>query len=137
MTRTTRRSLPALVALALLTAWPTPVVRADHANTRHVLDVDYLKAQYDKGRRLTPIDLRSADEFGRGHLPGARSVPLDELATRFQDIPTLDLVVLYCDCAPADVERAYRFLRGQRYRNLSILDAGFRGWEQRGYPIER
>jgi rhodanese-related sulfurtransferase len=103
----------------------------------NALDVDYIQTQYDKGRKLIAIDLRSADEFRQGHLPGARSLPMDELTARFQEVPRQDLVVLYCDCARSEVEVAYWFLRRQGWRNLSVLEPGFTAWGQRGYPVER
>jgi rhodanese-related sulfurtransferase len=124
------------VALAMLLAWATPVF-AGHANVLNALDVDYVRAQYEKGRKLTAIDLRPAEEFSRGHLPGARSLPFDQLTTRFHEVPRTDLVVLYCDCARSEVEVAYWFLRKQSYRNLSVMDPGYAAWVQRGYPIER
>ena len=127
------------VALALVTAgpWLVSVGHAGHASMVNALDVDYIRTQYDKGRKLIAIDLRSADEFRQGHLPGARSLPMDELTARFQEVPRQDLVVLYCDCARSEVEVAYWFLRRQGWRNLSVLEPGFTAWGQRGYPVER
>jgi rhodanese-related sulfurtransferase len=119
------------VLLALVSAG-----QAGHANMLNALDVDYIRAQYDKGRKLTAIDLRSADEFRQGHLPGARSLPMDQLTARFQEVPRQDLVVLYCDCTRSEVEVAYWFLRRQGWRNLSVLEPGFAAWGQRGYPVE-
>jgi rhodanese-related sulfurtransferase len=113
------------------------VGHAGHANMVNALDVDYIRAQYDKGRKLAAIDLRSPDEFRQGHLPGARSLPMDQLTARFQEVPRQDLVVLYCDCARSEVEVAYWFLRRQGWRNLSVLEPGFTAWGQRGYPVER
>jgi rhodanese-related sulfurtransferase len=139
--RVVRRFCLGLGAVALwvvaMTADPTALAHAGHANMKLVLQADYLKAQYDRGRKLTAIDLRSVDDFRRGHLPGARSLPLDELGARFEEVPRADLVVLYCDCPPQDLEKAYRFLQQRQHRNLSILDDGFRAWAERGYPIER
>jgi rhodanese-related sulfurtransferase len=108
-----------------------------HAGMVNTLDVDYIQGQYASGRKLTSIDLRSASEYRQGRLPGARSLPLDELTTRFAEVPRTHLVVLYCDCARSEVEAAYWFLRRQGHRNLSILDPGFTAWVQRGYPVER
>jgi rhodanese-related sulfurtransferase len=101
------------------------------------LDADYIQAQYAKGRRLTAIDLRSAEEYRQGHLPGARSLPLDQLTTRFEEVPRTDLVVLYCDCPRSVVEVAYWFLRQKQYRNISVLEPGFAAWAERGHPIEK
>ena len=127
-----------LAALALLTSVGWSVVAdAGHGASVMALDVDYVQAQYAKGRKLTAIDLRSPEEYGRGHLPGARSLPLEQLTSRFAEVPRSDLVVLYCDCARSEVEVAYWFLRGKQYRNLSVLDQGFAGWVERGHPIEK
>lgn len=46
-------------------------------------------------------------------------------------------MILYCACPTEVVEVAYRFLRGQGYRNLSIMEDGFPCWVKHGYPLER
>jgi rhodanese-related sulfurtransferase len=75
------------------------------------------------------VDQMDAELYApKGHLPGARSIPRSELAARFEEIPTVDLVVL---------EDAYRFLRGHDYRDLSVMREGFAAWVTRGYPVER
>jgi rhodanese-related sulfurtransferase len=130
-----RGSLAALVLLAAV-AWSAPA-HAGHGNAVMSLDADYVLAQYAKGRKLTAIDLRSEEAYGRGHLPGARSLPLDQLTTRFAEVPRTDLVVLYCDCTQSEVEVAYWFLRGKQYRNLSVLERGFATWVERGHPVEK
>jgi rhodanese-related sulfurtransferase len=127
----------ALAGLLGVAAWPAAPAHGGHGNLVMALDVDYLRAQYDKGRKLTAIDLRSVEEYRRGHLPGARSLPLNELTSRFEEVPRADLVVLYCDCPRSEVEVAYWFLRKRQYRNLSVLDQGFATWAERGHPIEK
>jgi rhodanese-related sulfurtransferase/DNA-binding transcriptional ArsR family regulator len=42
------------------------------------------------------IDVRPADEYAAGHLPGAVSIPLDELASRLSEVPADVEVVAYC-----------------------------------------
>lgn len=47
------------------------------------------------GARL--IDVRSAEEFGRGHLPGAVNIPVQEIDRRLGEVgPTGGEVVVYC-----------------------------------------
>jgi rhodanese-related sulfurtransferase len=137
-----RRLASAALAVVLVCSAPwlpggPSKAQAGHAGTVNILDVDYVRAQYDKGRKLTAIDLRSAEEFRRGHLPGARSLPIGELTTRFAEVPRTDLVILYCDCPRSEVEVAYWFLRQRQYRNLTVLDQGFSAWVQGGHPVER
>jgi rhodanese-related sulfurtransferase len=45
---------------------------------------------------VTVIDVRPAAEYEAGHLPGAISMPLDELEARWRDLPTHQEVVAYC-----------------------------------------
>lgn len=46
--------------------------------------------------RALLIDVRAADEYRHGHLPGARSLPLDELAGRLGELPRDRLIVACC-----------------------------------------
>jgi rhodanese-related sulfurtransferase len=98
---------------------------------------EHAKRLLDAGARLIFIDLRAAEEFGQGRLPGARSVPLQELNRRYAEVPRTGHVILYCACPTEMVEAAHRFLRGQGYRNLSVMEDGFAGWVRQGYPLER
>lgn len=45
---------------------------------------------------VTVLDVRPAEEFGAGHLPGARSVPLAELEGVLAELPADREVVAYC-----------------------------------------
>jgi rhodanese-related sulfurtransferase/DNA-binding transcriptional ArsR family regulator len=46
--------------------------------------------------RCTLVDVRPAAEFQAGHLPGARSFPLEELPARLGELPRSRPVVAYC-----------------------------------------
>lgn len=69
------------------------------------------------------IDVRPADEFAAGHLPGAISIPMAELAKRMSGLPKQSEVVAYCRgpyCAmSAD---AVRRLRRAGYRARRLPD---------------
>jgi len=96
------------------------------------------KRLLDGGEKLWLIDLRAARDFKQRRLPGARSLPLEELDKRYHEIPQAGRVVLYCACPPGRVEEAsaYQLLRSFGYRNVSVLDGGFEEWLRRGYPVE-
>jgi rhodanese-related sulfurtransferase len=42
------------------------------------------------------LDVRPAEEYAAGHIPGAVSIPLDQLADRLEDLPADTEVVAYC-----------------------------------------
>ena len=46
--------------------------------------------------KVTLVDVRTADEYSLGKIPGAINVPLDELRERMSDLPTNKPVYVYC-----------------------------------------
>jgi DNA-binding transcriptional ArsR family regulator len=46
------------------------------------------------------LDVRPAEEFDAGHLPGARSLPRAELPARLDELPAEALIVTYCRRGP-------------------------------------
>lgn len=134
-----RRLVGAVALSALLSALGALPATAGHDTGAPVLAVPapYAKRLLDEGERLIFIDLRSADEFGRGRLPGARSLPLRELRQRYAEVPRTGRVMLYCACPPEEIGAAFQFLWNQGYRNISVVEEGFPGWVRRGYPVER
>src|ERR671922_2788138 len=75
------------------------------------MDVAALKALLDQGIRPVSVDLRPLAEYQRGRIPGARSVPLEELRRRWIEVPRDRTVVLYCACPEDTVHAAYYFLQ--------------------------
>ena len=103
--------------------------------------VDYLNAErakqlLDAGEKLVFVDLRPAKEYQQSRLPGARSIPMAEVANRFNEIPKSGRVVLYCECKTYDVADRAVFLEYRGYRNIFIMPEGYSGWVKRGYPLE-
>jgi ArsR family transcriptional regulator len=123
-----------LVAVGL-TAGP---VSASHGPDATILTVKaaYVRRLVESHERVVLIDLRPADDYARGRLPGARSLPASELRRRHDEVPRSGLVVLYCACPLEEIREPYMFLRGQGYRNVVVMDEGFSGWADRGYPVE-
>jgi rhodanese-related sulfurtransferase len=86
---------------------------------------------------VTLIDVRPADEFAAGHIPGALSVPVAELARRTRELPKRKEIVAYCRgpyCVYA-VE-AVELLRKRGYRVRRFIE-GMPAWRAHGYPVAR
>lgn len=84
---------------------------------------------------VTLLDARPRDEYEAGHIPGALSVPVDELKRRFTEIPTDREVIAYCRgpyCVYA--LETVEFLRRRGYRARRAED-GFPEWRSSGYPV--
>jgi len=89
-----------------------------------------------KDNLVTVIDVRPADEFSLGHLPGARNVPLAELKKRLSRLPRTKEIVAYCrgPYCVLSVE-AVELLRAKGYRARRLED-GFPEWRAAGLAVE-
>ena len=118
----------------------------------HVAEIERLAADYlgdrdglepvphtELARRLergsvVVLDVRPASEYEAGHIAGARSIPITELARRLAELPSSKQIVAYCRgryCVFAD--DAVRLLRRKGYRAARLED-GFPEWRDEGHP---
>lgn len=130
-----------LFALALL-CWPAlpPAANAGHGTEDDVetIAVERVRLLLEAGEEIFFVDLRPSESFRQRRLPGAHSIPLKELASRFREIPKAGRVILYCDCSQNElIEDAYRLLKDDySYRNVALMIDGFAEWDRRKYPTE-
>jgi len=83
------------------------------------------------------LDVRPEEEFAAGHLPHARSLPIDELRKRLAELPKDVPVVAYCRgpfCLMA--KDAVELLLKKGYRAFHLTD-GVAEWRARGLPVEQ
>ncbi|MEE8148652.1 MAG: rhodanese-like domain-containing protein, partial [Longimicrobiales bacterium] len=81
------------------------------------------------------LDVRPPDEYAAGHIPGAISMPFEEIEQRLAELPSDGEIVAYCRgpyCIYA--VRAVEALRegGLRARRL---EDGIPDWTLRGLPV--
>lgn len=83
------------------------------------------------------LDARPGIEYEAGHLPGAISMPLEDLAGRVDELPSGALFVAYCRgplCVYAD--QALEILAAHGRQGMR-LEEGAAEWQLLGYPLER
>ena len=91
--------------------------------------------QLAKRRKVTVLDVRPREEYTAGHIPGAVSIPLDELANRLAELPDDGQVIAYCRGAYCVLAHdAVRLLhrRGRRARRLAD---GMLEWRLADLPV--
>jgi rhodanese-related sulfurtransferase len=64
-------------------------------NTMEPVDRDLLVERVRSGE-VTVLDVRPAEEYLAGHIPGAVSIPLDQLEERLAELPGDSEIVAYC-----------------------------------------
>lgn len=82
------------------------------------------------------LDVRPEEEYEAGHIPGARSIPVDRLEEQLEDLPNDKDIVAYCRgpyCVYSD--DLVRRLR-EEGQEAQRLTEGFPDWLVEGRPVE-
>lgn len=85
---------------------------------------------------IVVLDVRPRDEYSAGHLPGARSIPIDELENHLAELSPDQEVIAYCRgpyCLFAD--EAVELLRQRGFRARRLVE-GFPDWRAAGLPTD-
>jgi ArsR family transcriptional regulator len=84
---------------------------------------------------VTILDVRPADEFAQGHLPGALNIPLNELDARLADLDPAQEIVAYCRGAYCVL--SFETVAALRARGFTIrrLEDGYPEWKAAGLPV--
>ena len=85
---------------------------------------------------VTVLDVRPAEEFAAGHVPGALNIPIHELERRLAELPKRKEIVAYCR-GPYCL-MSYAAVHRLRKRGLKArrLEDGLPEWRLAGLPIE-
>lgn len=103
--------------------------------TLKAVTTDELRQRLKDGSAIV-LDVRPVEEYGAGHIAGARSIPLAELRARLRELPKSREIVAYCRgpyCVLADEAVALLRSRGMK---AFRFEQGFPDWKASGYPVE-
>jgi len=90
-----------------------------------------------KNGLVTVLDVRPAEEYAAGHVPGAINVPIDRLESYLSKLPKRKEVVAYCRGPYCLMSfEAVEKLRKRGWRARRLQD-GFPEWRAAGLPVER
>ena len=85
---------------------------------------------------VTVLDVRPPEEYRAAHIPGALSIPLDELACRIGELPAGQEVVVYCRGAYCVLAyEAVDLLQSAGHRARRLND-GMLEWRLDGLPVD-
>lgn len=84
------------------------------------------------------LDVRTQDEFVRGHIAGARHVPLPDLEQRLAEFAKQkSRPVILCCQSGARSASALATLKKAGFEQAFNLRGGLQEWERAGYPVSR
>lgn len=104
------------------------------------------KKLFDSNPKAVFVDVRDAQKYAAGHIPGAISLPLDDIAQKWTTLPKDRVIVFYeggtRGGSPADVcafsRAAGRFVlaRGFDKAQVKVYQDGLKGWKEAGMPVD-
>jgi rhodanese-related sulfurtransferase/DNA-binding transcriptional ArsR family regulator len=98
------------------------------------VDRDELRRRLTAGDVIA-VDVRPAEEYAAGHIPGAVSIPLDQLAERITELPADVEVVAYCRGAYCVLSHEAVRLLTDHGRPAVRLTDGMLEWRRDQLPI--
>ena len=122
--------LPALVLLSCPSG-------GDHMNLPAHISATDLDRQIKSGIAPVIVDVRSAYEYRKGHIPDAIHMPFWQSFFLANDLtaPGDRPVVVYCQHGPRAVIAKFA-LRLAGHTDVRYLDGHMSGWEKAGLPLE-
>ncbi len=121
--------------------------------TSRLAEVEQIKRQFLEGREgmeavnreallelvrkgaVAVLDVRPAEEYNAGHIPGAISIPLKELEQHLTELPRDQEIVAYCRGPYCVLSiQAVEMLRGKGFKAVRI-EEGIQEFRALGFPI--
>jgi molybdopterin/thiamine biosynthesis adenylyltransferase/rhodanese-related sulfurtransferase len=102
-------------------------------------EVDPAEVRDQLGNGAVVLDVREAEEWSTGHIPGAKHVPKSFLESRIEgSAPDRDQhVILYCQSGNRSAWAARTLLDDLGYSNVESMTGGITLWKDRGYEVEQ
>jgi rhodanese-related sulfurtransferase/DNA-binding transcriptional ArsR family regulator len=88
-----------------------------------------------KTKRVTVLDVRPAEEYAAGHIPGAVGIPLGDLMDRLAELPDDGQIIAYCRGAYCVLAHDAVRLLTARGRDATRLADGMLEWRLAGLPV--
>ncbi|MBI2822992.1 MAG: rhodanese-like domain-containing protein [Acidobacteria bacterium] len=85
----------AAVVLVLMTSTAAMYAQEDDLAIVPRISLSDFKGLIESGD-LVILDVRSGDSYRAGHIPGALSMPLADIAARWRELPADKTIVTYC-----------------------------------------
>lgn len=84
------------------------------------------------------VDIRTAADFSKGHILGARNIPADSIEEQLTELAKYreQALILCCNTGNESV-RVGRTLKMQGYKKIYCLQGGLQAWRTANLPLTR
>lgn len=88
-----------------------------------------------EGKRLQLLDVRSPEEWERGHIPNARHIFLGELRGRLGKLDRTKPTAVHCDSGYR-ASMATSILKQEGFGCVCNVPGSWQAWKNAGFPVE-
>ena len=119
------------VATGLALLLPSLMPRGKRASPQQVVQM------INRGKTVL-VDVRTPEEFAKGHLRDAKNIPLADFGTRIVELDKSKSksIVVVCQTG-ARVDQAIRMLTGAGFSDVVGLDGGVAAWQAANLPTAK
>lgn len=90
-----------------------------------------------KAADLLVLDVRSSEDYEKGHLPAAQHIPLADLAGKLSTLPKDKTIVTYCGNMTCALAPKAALLLAEKGFRVMQLTGGFATYQEKGFPVEK
>ena len=134
--------LPLLVLALALVACGGQAGAADVAATE--VNLDELPREVDVqtvfdiqgAEDVYVLDVREQYEYDEKHIPNVTLLPMSEIQSRLDEIPTDKEVIITCRSGNRSGQ-VTQFLEENGFDNVHNMQGGIVAWEEAGFPVEK
>lgn len=124
--------LVAVVSGALL-AWPAILRRSSGALVTHLQATQLMNS-----KSALLLDIRSSDEYARGHIVGSKNIPAEQVASRVSELNKQKKSgLILADAKGNKTAAVAALLKKEGFNEVVTLDGGVEGWQNAGLPLAK
>lgn len=120
---------PALIVIAAIVA-AFVFFQPDQTALASQISVAQAAELRDSGAFI--LDVREVDEWNQLHVPGATLIPLGQLASRVNEVPRDQTVVVMCRSGNRS-QQGRDILKAAGFENVTSMAGGINQWSAAGY----
>jgi rhodanese-related sulfurtransferase len=138
MKRTSRTRIPGLLLTCFLLSGCSVSGELTGTPPADIETIGLIQARRAHDNRSAVfLDVRGAGAYSDSHIPGAISIPLNELELRLPEIEATAWVIIYCDSLDGrDSRQAFRLIAENGVGRAETLTGGFEAWISAGFPVD-
>lgn len=95
-----------------------------------------LSSMVERGEEIYIIDVRSKEDFSKGHIPGAINLPKERWSS-FNGLSRDRTNIVYCYSQQCHLAAKACKLFAENGYSVMELEGGFDAWEKHSLPIKR